>query len=166
MDIKATFVKADGSSFHKRVDWKGSDYFFPMPVQYGMNFNGESRADKPVICPVEVYEHLGELPTGFHIFSLKKIGMWPFVIDQYFRGPNKNTLMAWERTIGSADRELHQWMIHHCGTAQWPGKPQLPPYVKLHEELRFITDACETHQKPYMFMYHRRTQGVGVKRIM
>jgi hypothetical protein len=165
--INATFVEGDRSVTDKVIDWDGQTVWnVPVPVKFETNWNAEPRDMSKLVFPVKVYEHLGKLPNDVHIFGHSGHGLTAWHIDQYFRGPNAKTMQAWQRVLRDADRELHMELVHLSGCPTWPNKPQHPPFLTLHQELRFVTDACENHQKPYMYLYHRRSQGVAVKRVM
>lgn len=133
---------------------------------YKVTFEAESVPPGYQPYDADVYDLLGILPNGQAIYGRKKDGLTAWHIDQYFRGPVENTLLGWEQTIREADRELHTTLTYLSGVQVWPNKPQHPPFVTLFSELRFLTDGYEVGSKPYLFMYHRRSQGVGVKRVM
>lgn len=163
--INATFIRGDRRMFDRVIDWDGQpEWSVPVPVKFSMN--EEPRDPTRCVVPVEVYKHLGELPNKVHLFGQQKAGIVSWHTDQYFRGPDRNNMLGWQRVLKGADKELHMWMTHLAGCPTWPNKPEHPPFITLFSEMRFLTDACETHQKPYMFMYHRRSQGVAVKRVM
>ena len=166
MRVTATFIDGERKLFDRIIDWDGQlTWSIPEVPKFSMNYDGESRVPETTIFAVREYEHLGGLPNKVEVFGRKKDGLVSWHIDQYFRGPDRNTWKAWQRVLRDADRELHMNMIHLTGTNCWPNQPKLPPYLLLHNETRFITDACENRHRPYMFMFHRRSQGVAVKRI-
>lgn len=167
MRISATFIDGDRTCVDRVIDWSGNpgdEFKLVRPPVF--TTSEEPHDPEKALVGVELYRHVGEMPNHTHIFIRQKDGLMGFVNEQFFRGPDQNTLNGWMRVLGEADRELHMSMIRASGVNTWPGKPGVPPYLKLHDEVRFVTDACESQTKPYLYMYHRCTWGVSLRRIM